>query len=75
MASKAWLPYEYRYLESLPCGERLEAVDLAHSYNRCMGRSGRFSASKMDRLVSYNAKGAMIANTNGPAWFDREEQK
>lgn len=75
MASKAWLPYEYRYLESLPCGERLEAVDLAHSFNRCMGRSGKFAQSKMDRLVSYNAKGAMIANTNGPAWFEREERK
>ena len=72
---KTFLPYEYRFLESLPCGERLEAVDLAHSYNRCMGRSGRFSESKMDRLGSYNAKGAMIANTNGPAWFKREEQK
>lgn len=75
MASKSWLPYEYRYLEALPYGERLQAVDLAHSFNRCMGRSGKFARSKMDRLVSYNAKGALIANTNGPAWFDTEEQK
>ena len=58
-------PYQYRFLEALPDGEREEAMELAHSFNRCMGRSGRFSQTKMDRLVSLNAKGGLIYNTGG----------
>ena len=75
MASKAWLPYDYRFLESLPCGEREAAIDLAHRYNYSIGRTGVFAAANMERLASLNAKGAMIANTRGPAWFDMEEQE
>ena len=58
-------PYQYRFLEALPNGEREEAMELAHSFNRCMGRYGRFSQTKMDRLVSLNAKGGLIYNTGG----------
>ena len=75
MASKAWLPYQYRFLEALPDGEREAAIDLAHRFNYSVGRTGVFAAANMERLASLNAKGAMIANTNGPAWFEMEERK